>query len=242
MERLREILEFYGAWIGSAPDSLSVYGYIGHLLDPCTGNLRPFLRLQAVYNGDYHCGLETLRPLFEQGPVGSAWHYVALSDYLRFCDKNTDIAGRQSYSRSGMMRAASFGPQVIAILEEHMRRAPSKESFVLWMHQGGKANEVSPEATAFFHRDIAFVSEIVAVWRSDDESEANMSWAYDFGEALKPYLTGAYVNYMDPKLKDWPQAYYGANYPKLLKVKKRWDPEGIFALPQGVGSTYRPRS
>ena len=45
---------------------------------------------------------------------------------------------------------------------------------------------------------------------------------------------GAYVNYLDPLLTDWPAAYYGANYARLQQVKKTYDPKRVLSMPQGI--------
>jgi FAD/FMN-containing dehydrogenase len=48
--------------------------------------------------------------------------------------------------------------------------------------------------------------------------------------------TGSYVsesNYFEP---GWQQSFWGANYPKLATVKKKYDPEGLFFVHHGVGS------
>jgi FAD/FMN-containing dehydrogenase len=47
---------------------------------------------------------------------------------------------------------------------------------------------------------------------------------------------GAYVaesSYFQPS---WQRAYWGSNYPRLLAVKTRYDPEGSFFTRHGVGS------
>jgi FAD/FMN-containing dehydrogenase len=47
---------------------------------------------------------------------------------------------------------------------------------------------------------------------------------------------GSYLsesNYFQPR---WQEAFWGANYPRLLAVKKRYDPDGLFFVHHGVGS------
>jgi FAD/FMN-containing dehydrogenase len=47
---------------------------------------------------------------------------------------------------------------------------------------------------------------------------------------------GAYVSESDYFEERWQDTYWGANYPKLLKVKQRYDPDGLFTVRHGVGS------
>lgn len=43
----------------------------------------------------------------------------------------------------------------------------------------------------------------------------------------------AETNYFEP---DWQRSFWGPNYPRLLQVKNRYDPEGLFFVHHGVGS------
>jgi hypothetical protein len=45
---------------------------------------------------------------------------------------------------------------------------------------------------------------------------------------------GSYVNYPDLALKDWARMYYGANLPRLLDIKKAYDPGAVFHFSQGL--------
>ena len=53
--------------------------------------------------------------------------------------------------------------------------------------------------------------------------------------SMRPYVTGAaYVNYCDLDLANWQTAYWGANFPRLLRIKAAFDPEDFFRHAQGV--------
>jgi len=48
--------------------------------------------------------------------------------------------------------------------------------------------------------------------------------------------TGAYVNECDYFQPDWQRAFWGPHYPRLVGVKRRYDPDGLFTVHHGVGS------
>jgi hypothetical protein len=47
---------------------------------------------------------------------------------------------------------------------------------------------------------------------------------------------GAYVSESNYFEKDWQHAYWGNNYDRLLRIKKKYDPSGLFFVHHGVGS------
>jgi FAD/FMN-containing dehydrogenase len=56
------------------------------------------------------------------------------------------------------------------------------------------------------------------------------SWAF-----VHPWGAGrVYQNFPDLDLEDWAQAYYGINYDRLLRVKRRYDPNGFFRFEQSL--------
>jgi hypothetical protein len=47
---------------------------------------------------------------------------------------------------------------------------------------------------------------------------------------------GAYVSESNYFEKRWQQAYWGSNYARLVEIKKKYDPDGLFFVHNGVGS------
>jgi FAD/FMN-containing dehydrogenase len=105
---------------------------------------------------------------------------------------------------------------------------------------GGAINRVARADTAFVHRDALFLLSLDTSWAENDSPttvDANLRWLAGLREALAPYVSDeAYQNFIDPDLPDWRTAYYGDNYPRLVEIKKRVDPEGFFTFGQAIGS------
>jgi FAD/FMN-containing dehydrogenase len=48
--------------------------------------------------------------------------------------------------------------------------------------------------------------------------------------------SGSYLNednYFEP---DWQTSFWGPNYPRLLDIKRKYDPDNMFRVHHGVGS------
>jgi len=112
---------------------------------------------------------------------------------------------------------------------------------------GGRINRVAPDATASAQRDSILDIACTTGWLDPREEARNLKWVRAFyrdlfaetggvpvpGEAYD----GAFINHPDTDLADlalntsgvpWSTLYYKANYPRLQRVKARWDPRDVF--------------
>lgn len=129
---------------------------------------------------------------------------------------------------------------IIAAVEQRQRLGGGGQGGVAFDALGGAVNRVAPDATAFVHRDGLFVGQFTTTWSdsaTNAQTAAQQNWLRGFHQAMTPYASGqAYQNYLDPELANWQQAYYGANYARLVQVREKYDPDHVFNLPQGIGA------
>lgn len=93
---------------------------------------------------------------------------------------------------------------------------------------------VAPDATAFPHRAALATAQVYTAvpTGADEPATAAMRQVRDGLRAITG--GGGYVNYVDPTLPDWADAYYGDNLPRLRRVAARYDPDGVFGFAQGL--------
>jgi hypothetical protein len=103
---------------------------------------------------------------------------------------------------------------------------------------GGAMNRVPPAATAFVHRDAMFLMGYETDWTVDDPAglvAANVDWLHALADAIRPHVSvQAYQNFIDRSLRDWKQAYYGVNLDRLVRVKRKYDPDDFFHFEQSI--------
>ena len=236
-----DVIGTYNEWVQTLPDAMAVYGFLGNLPDPAdkSRQLQAF-RITAVYNGAHAEGVELLGPMLRLPMIDAKLYDMVLPLWEDKIGKSTLVGDRQGYIRSGIVPYGGMTSDVVDIYQKFIGDAPSADSFVVWTHGGGAISRVAPEETAFVHREPGFIYELKSIWTDLVDTRRNVEWAYEFGEALRPHFAGAYANYIDPLLVDWPEMYYGANYDRLLRIKHAVDPERVLGFQQGVGSGFRP--
>ena len=63
----------------------------------------------------------------------------------------------------------------------------------------------------------------------------NIDWTQQLSRDLEPFKRGnIYVNYLDDDEVDKVASAYGDNFPRLQKLKTKYDPDNVFRLNQNI--------
>lgn len=126
-----------------------------------------------------------------------------------------------------------FLPQVTQILEnillDMIQHAPTKSSYVHFLHGGGAVRNIPPEVTAFGCRDWLFAAVITARWPIDDGNaeKSSIKWLEDSTNRLIMYSNGAYGADLGPKDIQLSRRAFGQNTLSLSNLKQRIDPLNV---------------
>jgi FAD/FMN-containing dehydrogenase len=145
--------------------------------------------------------------------------------------------GLQHYWKAAYVREMT--DEAIAVHMEHGPKVPAVNSTVHLYPIDGAVQDVPADATAFGHRDANFAPVIAGMWPDPADNERNIQWVRDYYAAIAPHSkAGGYVNFASPDDQDKVADNYGANYRRLVEVKRRYDPDNLFHLNQNI----RPQS
>ncbi|KAF7317813.1 Reticuline oxidase [Mycena kentingensis (nom. inval.)] len=121
--------------------------------------------------------------------------------------------------------------------------------FAIFDLAGGAVNDVPQNATGYAHRDVLFYLQTYAVGvfsLSQTTTAFVEGMSNTLIKAMPGVPTGAYAGYVDPKLPDGQQQYWGSNLPRLEQIKAQLDPQDVFHNLQSVraasinGSSTQP--
>jgi len=154
-----------------------------------------------------------------------------------------------------------FTDRQIAIAHEHLTSTDRNVmgGMLGLATYGGRVNAVAPDRTASAQRSAIFDAACTTGWIDPREAEENLGWVRAFyrdlfadsggvpvpGEAYD----GALINHPDTDVADpawnrsavpWQTLYYQENYPRLQRVKARWDPRNVFRHALSVRANREP--
>jgi len=229
--QVEEVLADYLRWAPAAPDAL---GSLCRLASgpggPSVQVIGQFLgserRLQGVLAG--------LRPRAPRLDIGTE-SWLDLVRRWAGCLGHT-LPGCSAPGHQVFVGASDYigrvpSPAHLAAFREVVEDRGASPGALLIDAYGGALNRIPAAATAFPHRD-----ELASIqYFATGDAEAARGWVTRSRAALAHAVSGAaYVNYIDPKLRNWQEAYYGRNLPRLQRIKRRYDPHNLFHFAQSI--------
>jgi FAD/FMN-containing dehydrogenase len=237
MSQARDLIKRYREIAAAAPDELACW-FVMRAAPPL-----PFLPKEvhgtgiivfaACYAGPMDAAEQALRPLRAMGtPIADVigphpfvgWQ-TALDPLL--------TPGARNYWKSHSFAALPDG--LIDVLVDYASRLPSAETELAFAQLGGAINRVPADATAYPHRDVAFLINLHTRWRDQADDPACITWARSLFDACTPFASGGtYVNFIPEDDKDGVKRAYLGNAKRLAAIKAKYDPDNLFRLNQNV--------
>ncbi|KAH6856867.1 hypothetical protein B0I37DRAFT_351885 [Chaetomium sp. MPI-CAGE-AT-0009] len=111
----------------------------------------------------------------------------------------------------------------------NIRSAPNPSA-----NQDNSVNPAWRKATGFFILGASWPVDATDAQIQQVSETLTTDWMARWREVSPG--AGSYMSEGDINEPDFQQAFYGAHYPRLLKLKKKYDPTGLFYAPTAVGS------
>ena len=220
-----DMLRFYREATASAPDDLTVFAALAHAPD---GSGMKIAGMIVFHTGSPEEAERDLEPfktwgsplVVEVGPMP----YPVMNSILD--------AGFPPDSYSYWLSSFSQGisDELIGTMVEQFASVPSTMSGVILEHFHGAVCRVGVTDTAVPHREEGWNLLLPSVWLDPADTDANVAWTRESFAALSANLTQRrWLNYLgDDQGDDAIRGAYGPNYPRLVELKRKYDPENIF--------------
>jgi FAD/FMN-containing dehydrogenase len=226
----RQVLDFYAEYSANAPDEL----YIDGGLDSRPG-VGDSVWMAVCWCGPHKDAERWIAPIRKAGTplvdrIGPI-DYVALQ-------KSTDLTdprARGIYVKSGFTTGAS--PRLLDAILDGFESHPERALHVAFAHVGGAVGRVAPDATAFPHRYAQHDLLALMDWPVDIDASGHIEWLKAYWDTLRPHTRGFYTNDASVQSQVEIDENYMGNYPRLVKLKNRYDPTNLFRLNANVRPT-----
>ena len=239
------VLREYRKALEKAPDELTCWVVMRQAPPlpflPAEWHGREVLVLAICYCGDIDTGEKAVQGLRAIGkPIADVVGPNPFAGWQQAFDPLLAPGARNYWKSHDFIE---FSDQAASLLTTAISRLPGPECEIFLGHVGGAAGRVETSATAFPQRSSHYVMNVHARWREPAMDKACIEWARGLYEAAKPYAAGtAYVNFMPEDEAGRVEAAYGANYRRLLELKRRYDPLNLFRMNQNLQPTKSLRA
>ena len=230
MARARDVLGMYAQYAATAPDEL----YMDPVLVlPARGG-PGLVSLEVCYSGPQDKAESALAPIRKLGKPDQ--DTLKTSSYVEVQRGNDtgDSRAIASYLKGGFI--SKMPAQLVSSIVDGIQADPNRTTVLFFQHCGGAASRQAESATAFAQRDSVANMMAVAAWRQGTVDPAeHMQATRKYWATLEPFTRGFYVNDLAREATASEiNSNFRGNYPRLVKIKKTYDPTNLFRLNANV--------
>ena len=238
-ERAEEVMAAYRTLTAAAPRELATWLILLNAppapFVPAAWHGRRLCTFAVCHSGDPGDAERDLAPVRALGdPVFDLLGPQPYTEVQSYLD-DTEPDGHHYYWRTEFLAGLEDG--LLAGMRELFADCPIPEAELGVLHLSGALNERPADDGAVGNRDAHYVLGVNGMW-APDEPEAGRfrQWVRDAGARLRPWSTGAtYINFQTAdEGDDRVRATYGANYDRLVEVKRRYDPDNLFRANRNI--------
>jgi FAD/FMN-containing dehydrogenase len=227
IEHARAALDLFRSVCSTAPDELSC----AFVMITAPDGPR-VAAIAACYHGQPGDGEELIAPLRRLGPPMDDG--IRLMSYPEVQRIFAEIPfGLENYWKGHFINEMT--DEVIDATVRSFDDVTSDHSAILIEAPHGAVRRVRENATAFGQRQAAYNASALAVWEGG-ERDRHIGWARAYADAVLPYASGGYVNYLgdDASEGDVRGAYGRERYERLARLKQRYDPSNMFRFNSNI--------
>jgi FAD/FMN-containing dehydrogenase len=220
----REVFDVYRDNGPTAPDEL----YVDVMIMQPLGASNGMAGFEICWSGSEKDAERALRPFLSVGqPVMNT---VQAVDYVKAQQAwdNTDPRNDAEYMKAGFINEFADGliDDILAGFEPKERRG-----VMLYLQQSaGAIGRVPVEATAFAHRKSIANMFVSVTWPKEDEASSHVDYIRNYWGRLEPATDGYYTVDTSDESREVRHSNYQGNFPRLLELKKKYDPTNLFRL------------
>jgi FAD/FMN-containing dehydrogenase len=232
-----EVAASYREWASDAPADLTTALIVRRApavdLIPRELHGRHVIGVACCWVGSPEVGKGVLEPMRRFGtPVADL---VALRPFVEHQGMLDPSFPHGIWIYSKASDVASLSDGVVDVMLTRGARIRSRLSGMIAWQLGGAVAELGAADTAFSSSRSGYLIDLLGATDSAEGFDVEREWARESWEALAPYRTGAYVNWLMEEGEQRVRESYGeARYRRLQAVKRRYDPRNVFRLNQNI--------
>ena len=217
-----QLLEAFAKVVASAPDEFNVVGAVS------ASAQGPRFQMMVCHCSDPRQGSDLLSPLRALNPREDT---VRTMSYL---EANATIipAAPVAHFQTDLFVPQLNGAVVATITAAIDSAPPNSRVFMVPIY--GAVTRVGLSDTAYPLRHSGCELDIMARWDDPSDKDAAVRWVKALRDKLHPLANGAYVNQLGETSKELVQMAYGANYSRLVALKKKYDPKNVLQSNQNI--------